>query len=164
MSTYQIQEATMEMNLQDLGAIGEFVGALLVFISLIYVGLQIRQTGNVIRIESHSAYAGSARELYLAIAEHPHLARLVAEDSGADADWLILRSYWMATIFRFEETWLRYDAGIIDDHAYRHLLHHLDSLAGSPAGRRVWQERPDAFADGFQTLVNQAISRVENSA
>ncbi len=48
------------MTIFELGALGEFVGATLLFISLIYVGLQIRQNTSATRIASlHSAIESS---------------------------------------------------------------------------------------------------------
>ena len=48
------------MTIFELGALGEFVGAILLFTSLIYVGLQIKQNTSVTRIASmHSAIESS---------------------------------------------------------------------------------------------------------
>ncbi len=48
------------MTIFELGALGEFVGATLLFISLIYVGLQIKQNTSATRIASmHSAIESS---------------------------------------------------------------------------------------------------------
>ncbi len=48
------------MTIFELGAFGEFVGAILLFISLIYVGLQIKQNTSATRIASmHSAIESS---------------------------------------------------------------------------------------------------------
>ncbi len=48
------------MTIFELGALGEFVGATLLFLSLIYVGLQIRQNTSATRIASmHSAIESS---------------------------------------------------------------------------------------------------------
>ena len=48
------------MTIFELGALGEFVGAALLFISLIYVGLQIKQNTSATRIASmHSAIESS---------------------------------------------------------------------------------------------------------
>lgn len=44
------------MTIQDWGAIGELVGGLAIIISLIYVGLQIRQSTLASKAEAHRAY------------------------------------------------------------------------------------------------------------
>jgi hypothetical protein len=43
----------MEISLEELGSIGEFVSGLAVVISLVYVGLQIREGNKVTRFDSH---------------------------------------------------------------------------------------------------------------
>jgi len=40
------------MTVFELGAVGEFVGAILLFVSLIYVGVQVRQNTKTSRTES----------------------------------------------------------------------------------------------------------------
>ena len=40
----RIRGDTMEWSIQDLGALGEFVGSVAVLATLVYVALQIRQT------------------------------------------------------------------------------------------------------------------------
>jgi hypothetical protein len=43
------------MNWSALGALGEFIGGIAVVISLVYVGLQIRQNSNSVRAASQIA-------------------------------------------------------------------------------------------------------------
>lgn len=47
----------MGLSIQDLGAIGKFIGAFGVMALLIYVGQQIKQTRNVVMGDSEASFA-----------------------------------------------------------------------------------------------------------
>ena len=67
------------MTLQDLGNLGEFIGAIAVVISLVYLAAQIRQNTRALH---GSSYAQSAEQLWLvnlAIAQDRDLARIWTE-------------------------------------------------------------------------------------
>ena len=67
------------MTLQDLGSLGEFIGAIAVVISLVYLAAQIRQNTRALH---SSSYAQSAEQLWLvnlAIAQDRDLARIWTE-------------------------------------------------------------------------------------
>ena len=51
--------------------------------SLIYVGLQIKQTRNIVMAESEVNYAISGKKLYYLVEENPHLAEMLAKDAEA---------------------------------------------------------------------------------
>ena len=53
----------MGLSIQDWGAIGELASAILLFISLTYVGFQIQQTRKVMRIEAVQARTDSSNDL-----------------------------------------------------------------------------------------------------
>ncbi len=82
----------MGLSIQDLGAFG-------VMSSLIYVGLQIKQTRNVVMAESEASFAQSTSENYFFIAEHRHIAEMIAKERGRDPDELMLNFFWAAIFF-----------------------------------------------------------------
>ena len=66
------------MTIFELGALGEFVGAILLFGSLVFVGLQIRQNTKATRAVSHHAITDALNQLNLSFAKDPAIVKLWA--------------------------------------------------------------------------------------
>ena len=147
----------MGLSIQDLGAIGEFLGAFGVMAPLIYVGLQIKQSRNIVMAESEANYARSGKELYYFVAENPHIAEMVAKDSGREANELTLTCYWIANFFHFEVTYLKHKFGLLGPHAIRHLKGHVSTIRSSQTALTIWQERKDRFDEGFGKFIDASI-------
>lgn len=64
------------MSIQDLGSIGEFVGAIAVVLSLLYLATQIRQNTQATRASSYEDVAQGVRAFMALIAEDDELAQL----------------------------------------------------------------------------------------
>jgi hypothetical protein len=65
------------MSLEDLGNIGEFVAAMAVLSSIIYLALQIRQNTAAAATSTYDSVMGGYNELNLTIASDPDLGRIV---------------------------------------------------------------------------------------
>jgi hypothetical protein len=66
------------MTIQEMGALGEMVGGIAVVISLIYVGLQIRQNSNSVRAASQIALRQLGTEITSQLAA-PDMARIYVQ-------------------------------------------------------------------------------------
>ncbi len=64
------------MTIMELGAIGELVGGVAVVVSLIYVGLQLKQGTVATRSHAHQAEAANSTALLLR-ATDPHVFELL---------------------------------------------------------------------------------------
>ena len=61
------------MDIQDLGAIGEFVSSIVVFITLIYLAVQIRHTRSELSLSVQSRWAQAVREMWQSRCQNPDL-------------------------------------------------------------------------------------------
>ena len=75
------------MNLQDLGNIGEFVAAIGVIASLVYLAVQIRQNTNSVRLQVEQAIRRDSHELRRSLIENPEIMDLFTK-SLSDFDSL----------------------------------------------------------------------------
>ena len=74
----------MSWTVQDIGAVGEFLGSIAVFITLIYVAIQVKQTQKIVLGQSRQAWAESTQSALLTTAESEYIAPILAklEESG----------------------------------------------------------------------------------
>jgi hypothetical protein len=70
------------MTLEDLGNIGEFVGAIGVVVSLLYLAIQIRRSNLLATAESNRFQQHASNESIMAIVHDPEVARIFREGLG----------------------------------------------------------------------------------
>ena len=73
----------MEWTIQDLGALGEFVGSMAVLVTLIYLSIQVRQARREQQQAVLEARTEAIRDGYMRIATSPSLASATAKLNDA---------------------------------------------------------------------------------
>ncbi len=151
------------MTIVELGAAGEFFGAILLFVSLIFVGLQLRQNTRAVQ-------RSSAREAGNAL-----VASLQAYVSSAELSDITIRAFEslesISPVERYRfDGWLY---GWLHAHELEHLVSrestYLDELlapkrraiAGylsSPGASQWWKEQKTWFTDYFQSEVDSLLA------
>ncbi|MFV1988710.1 MAG: hypothetical protein ACC682_15655 [Gemmatimonadota bacterium] len=74
------------MSIQDLGSLGEFVGAIAVVLSLIYVSLQVKQNTRALRGAAVAAVSDRSADAMAMVAQDPDLADIIAKAVVAEPD------------------------------------------------------------------------------
>jgi hypothetical protein len=119
------------MTIFELGALGEFVGALLLFISVIYVGVQIRQNTKATRAEIYQNRANSAQDFFLDQALNVEIAQLIDNvyqdgveriDLLSGPELLRFRSFHLASLARMDNNHYQYERGFLDPEYYEEVL------------------------------------------
>ncbi len=67
------------MSIMELGALGEFIGSILVLGTLVYLAVQVRQGIAHSRFTTTHAIAGAGHAAWLAVAQSPELAAVMAK-------------------------------------------------------------------------------------
>ena len=118
---------------QLLGNIGEFVGAILLFVSLIYIGIQIRQNTRATAAEVYQSRALGAQDYFLHQAADPELADIFLriEEGGTDEINKLTdnqrRRYtaWhLAGLARLDNSYYQFIHGFLDPEYYDDRCHH----------------------------------------
>ncbi len=153
------------MTLQDLGNIGEFVGAIGVIISLVYLATQIRQNTKSVRAAAVDVAADRFVEVNLLPALNPELSELL--DAGykdyvslSDIQKRRFRSYLLGTSLRFENLFVKYRQGLLPDAQWEGIAEALQYAARRPGVRQSWKEiRPllnPEFRKFYDAMVDDA--------
>ena len=149
------------MNLEDLGNLGEFVSAIAVVVSLLYVAAQIRQNTSAVRSTSHQAVLDAAQRLSTTLMQHPEVASLVIK-ANREYGSLTLeeRIRFLAYADQYFGTWqaafLNHDRSLIDSDTWRSMdavsVRHL-----GPALREFWQKERGGYVQAFQAHVDGSV-------
>jgi hypothetical protein len=160
------------MSLEDLGNIGEFVAAVAVVVSLIYLAVQIRQNTKTMRTSTYQAvldYSSRFNELVLA---NPHIERIwrvgrldpaqLTEDERPQFRLLV------AQLFNiFETMLLQYQRGTLDQEYWDARLTGFRHLLSQPGFRTYWlrsreEEITPARVPAFKELMDSLIDAPSN--
>jgi len=133
------------MTLQDLGSIGEFLGAIGVIISLVYLATQIRQNTKSIRAAAVDAVADRFIESNRLVSLNPELADLL--DAG-NYDYPALTDvqkrryllHYLANSLQFESVYRKYREGLLPESQWEGVVEALRAMVDLPGLQRNWKE------------------------
>ncbi len=104
------------MTIFELGALGEFTAAFLLLVSLVYVGLQIKQNTKVARADMTKDLFLASRSAIMEIAGNPELNGLYTEIREFDNPELTRRYTFYASFFRLYELQFNlHGQGLLDE-------------------------------------------------
>ena len=147
------------MNLQDLGSLGEIIGALAVVVSLIYVGIQIRQ--NTIATERANArQAASDQKVALAMCLEEKVSEIILQgiddiSSLTDVDryrFDIAMSAWLET---HEQALADSRLGLFPEGMLFAARNRASVLFDGRGGHEWWERRRSWFSPEFRSWMDQ---------
>lgn len=148
-------------------AAAQLIAAMGVILSLVFVGLELRQNTAAVRGATFQALSDASADDLSAVAHSPQMAallrRVYVEDAGAadfsESDNMQLYFYHMAFARRLENSYLQFEAGVVDDRIFdsygwndailtkRHFREFWNDQGGgagvSPEFRRFFEARVD---------------------
>jgi hypothetical protein len=132
------------MTLADLGNVGEFVGAIAVVVSLLYLAFQIRQNTRALHSASYAQAAEQAWLTNLAIAQDGELAGIL-EDTVAGRpvqprDELRLQAMLDNMFYSVENLFRQYERGLLDADTWDNVVEN-NLVLTEPAVWRRWKSR-----------------------
>ena len=135
------------MNWEALGAIGEILGSAAVFMTLIYLAVQTRQTTKLLK--------ATIREQRT---ESSHRLQFFAAEKFADQD--VAKVIYYNAVFRDWDTYARQRReGLIDDEEWETQLRIWAFILNSdPAAKEVWQSVGGDYSNVLVDAVTKAMT------
>jgi len=151
------------MTIFELGAIGEFTGAILLFLSLIYVGIQIGQNTRAIRNQAGQHLTDMQVRVNAMIAENSDLAEILQRGiPGRDVlsadEELRFNTFWVAIYKQNDYSYHQYMADQIDLVSWETLEREIPFVLGQPGTSEWWnQDKHARFSQEFVKHVDQIL-------
>jgi len=146
------------MSLSDLGNIGEFVSALAVVISLLYLAIQIRQNTRSLRASAHQSITSHIAELNRTIVEHGEVAAIL--EAGltnpvglSPADRRRFNAYNSARFRHYDNLYYQYRVGTLERSQWNGFDALLRTHLRQPGIVRWWEESSGFYSDEFVSYV-----------
>jgi hypothetical protein len=157
------------MTIIELGALGEFVGAILLCASIIFVGLQIRQNTNATKAQVFQARSDQAMEHYKFLSgseardvllkmriDDPNYGGkgFVTPDLGkltslSDKERMLYVALMNAGRIRLENVFYQYQAGFLEQDFYQSLVETILEHA------RIWEALGINISAGFKKEIDR---------
>jgi hypothetical protein len=150
------------MNISDLGSLGEFIGALAVLVSLVYLALQIRTNTRAVRASTfQSVTSGWQNQIHFV--SDPSLSNLIdraqsepeaLEQADLSRLWLIARAN-----FRLcENDYYQLRSGTFDSNAWTGYQNSIvQEILGGPAFRAMWALQRNVFSSDFARFMDEQV-------
>jgi hypothetical protein len=148
------------MSLEDLGNIGEFVAAVAVVVSLIYLAVQIRQNTTSLRHASTQEILQGIAELNQFLGSTPEVTHLFwrgtfEPESLSEDEWHRFIHIASAMIRRFELMFLNHQQGFVPAQVWEAQTNNLRRWFSAPGIQRWFSELGDGLDSEFQRYVEQ---------
>jgi hypothetical protein len=156
-----------QFSIQDLGALGEFVGALGVVISLVYLARQMRQNTTSVRAASFN----SMTENSIRLLEHSFrdgdfagfLHRAEQDPSSLSSNELVRWDAYMTAVYRhFGNLVYQYRVGVLDRQMWQSYRETLKTHLSTPSWHNWFAENRDSFSSSLVDLVDQIARELES--
>jgi hypothetical protein len=150
------------MNWDAVGAIGEIVGALAVFLTLIYLALQIRQNTKAVQASAADASISKVTSVRQSMYENAEVSRIYVkgladpddlDDESRTRFRLLMHNILMSVSNIYSQT--RF-AGLSDS-TWESQKVLLTRIVTSPGGRWFWKEYQLEFEDDFREQVDELL-------
>jgi hypothetical protein len=151
------------MTLDQLGNIGEFVGAIAVVATLVYLARQIRHSAEATRI---AAYHQATQQLWsgsIALSTDPGLAEIMAKafEEGIDGlalpDRIRLEMTLTSLFFGAESLLALHEKGLIYAELWQNWFENSLQLLGSRPCKEYLATRPGSISRRLETLINEHL-------
>ncbi len=153
------------MTLQELGNLGEFIAAIAVLVTLVYLAIQVRHANTLARAQTRERMVEQAQqEVYKGFVDNPAIVRSLYKPEALDeTEWIQLSGWILAAMRQREYEYFQMRAGVIEKEiweAYRGLIAiHL----GSERMRKWWDEwGGEPFDPEFRRMVAEFLAERAN--
>ncbi len=149
------------MTIQELGSIGELLGAVAVVISLFYLAVQIRQNTKASRIESFLGAQQQVWQLGIVIAQDESVAKLLArflDDPGSEfssEDRVRIGMACGQFLGGLETLFRLYEEGMIEEEDWENIYTNNLVMLLNPGVRFVMSQRKGMISERFGNYVQE---------
>jgi len=149
------------MTVIELGAIGEFVGAMLLFASLVFVGFQIRQNNLGMKVAAKQEMTRQYSDYMDTVIKDPEITSLyvrgvagetLPEEEAHRFNYMMAKAAWYYASMYYQ----REIQGLSDEEWHQPMLLIARSVR-TKGFREWWQRRGTEFSPGFTDFVESHL-------
>ncbi len=157
------------MNWEAISGIAEAVGAIGVIVSLIYVGLQIRQNTIASRASNYQQWVDTQVNVNRGLSDDPAVSELIDRanqdfDSLSSAELLRLQMVFYNHFTQWNVAFTNDKLSLLDREKWELVIHGYELLMRhTPAFAQMWEYCGFVYDEGFKHHVETVIARAQSN-
>jgi hypothetical protein len=151
------------MNWDAVSGVGEIIGAVAVIVSLIYVGIQIKENSRAVRSATANETTNAISTWYASVGSDPRSSHIFY--TGMRDPDLFSPEEWLQFVFLTHGLMLKYQTafyltreGTLDIDISQTITSTLSGTRETPGFLRYWEERGTVFDPEFRAYVEDILS------
>ena len=157
------------MNILEWGALGELIGGIAIIVSLIYVGIQVKQNTVALQLRTAHNTTEDLADLYLIPAQNGEIANIFFHgvqdiDALIGVDRLRFYGYLHKFIRTYENAHYQYSRGALESDSFRGITKQFIFVMSLPGGQAYWEERKSWYKEDFQWFIDSEIASPERES
>jgi len=149
------------MTIMEFGAIGEFIGAIAVVVTLIYLAIQMRQNTDALKLITARSITEELQETFSLMASDQGLAEIVVKASGESTLQGAERTrYYTLTsnlVRVYENAFLQSRAGVMEQAHWEGFTRLMIDYTSMAAFQQYWQDRKHWVSEDFQEYMETEV-------
>ena len=151
------------MSLSDLAAVGSLVSGIAVFLSFIFLALQLRQANRNQRSLMQQARTGRNVEILLKMSD-PDTSEMLAQANTncaamSDARIWSFYGFGAAVFWSYEDCFMQFQAKTLDASSWASDVATLERLVAYPPYRAVWKMARDGMDGAYRDYVDSLMDK-----
>jgi hypothetical protein len=138
------------LSLADLANLGEFVGGVMVIVSLVYLAINIRQNTLAVRMAAHEHVFATFREIISPVKTDERLAGLLRSavnfESLPPESQIPIASFYSEVLLHFQNCHVLYRRGALEEETFRAYENYVLSSLANPGVNVWWQHHRHVLA------------------
>ncbi len=149
------------MNWEAIGAVGEILGAIAVFASLMYLAIQIRTQNKESKLSATREFSDNLIELQECLSSNSELASVMTKavstgiDTLTDSEALQCSAYLQQTLRTWENSYYQFHDDRLDGRLWHSIEVQLSEVASTTAFQQFWKHRAHYYSEDFRNYINQ---------
>ncbi len=150
------------MNWEAIGAVGELVGALAVFLTLVYLSMQIRQNTKMVKASAIDSAINQVNKIREAVFSNPEVANMYRRgnenpESLNEDDKLRYRLFIHNALLAESNVHAQAVFAGLSDSTWEAQLPIVTRIISSNGGKWFWQGHRNEFEESFRVQVDEIL-------
>jgi hypothetical protein len=156
------------MNWEAISAIGEWVGTIIVIITLVYLARQVHLNTVTNRVAGMTGIADAAREIHFTLARDRDTAKMFLDgisnpDKLDEIDRGRFELFMWGVLRQMESFHVQYEQGIIDEAAMKSYARlSVDLIRSNNVMKEHWKDSTD-YSPEFKSWMDKQVAQLEQA-
>ena len=152
------------MTMLEWGALGELVGGFAIIVSLIYVGVQVKESSRAARSAAANDATVSIQSWYLEVGSNRQTSDLwfnavTSPEPLSTHDEFQFMIVMHAAMLGFQNSYVLIQEGTLDPEIHESITNSIVAINDLPGMKRYWSQRRSFFRGGFVKYVDDLMAR-----